>query len=64
LSGGNISPAGKPEVFIPEKVTGSLIANSIILTALKGEASLIEQKFTTFIEKGLKWLLNNYKELP
>lgn len=52
-SGGNISPEGKPEVLISEQVIRSLIANSIIFAALRGDATFIEQRFLDFVKKGL-----------
>lgn len=61
-SGGNISPKGKPEVFIPEQAIRSLIANSIIFAALGGDATLIEQRFLDFVEKGLLILSKINKE--
>ena len=61
-SGGNISPKGKPEVLIFEQVIRSLIANSIIFAALRGDATLIEQRFLDFVEKGLLILSKINKE--
>ena len=61
-SGGNISPKGKPEVLISEQVIRSLIANSIIFAALKGDANLIEQRFEAFIQKGLSILQTSHTE--
>lgn len=61
-SGGNISPKGKPEVFIPEQVIQSLLANSIIFAVLRGDANLIEQRFIAFVEKGLLIFSKTNKE--
>jgi hypothetical protein len=61
-SGGNISPPSKPQVLIDEKVIRSLISNSIILAALGGDATLIEERFLAFVQKGLLILQNSNKE--
>jgi hypothetical protein len=59
--GGNISPPGKPEVIVSEKVVTSLVANSLILAVLEGDALSIESRFEAFIEKGLMALQACYK---